>query len=65
MDWSSLVTRERQSRQFQRETHITNKVIFFLRDIEKVNKTCFFQWLSAHVNIEGNEKEDKLAKEAS
>ena len=33
-----------------------------MRDLEKLNKTCFLQWLPVHVNIEGNEKENKLAK---
>ena len=64
MDWSSFVTQQLPSRQFQKETLSSPiKISSFLRDIEKLNKTCLLQWLPAHVNIEGNKKADKLVKE--
>ena len=35
-----------------------------MRDIEKLNKTCFLYWLYAQVNTEENEKAEKFAKDA-
>ncbi|KAF8796655.1 hypothetical protein HNY73_001004 [Argiope bruennichi] len=45
-------------------SQLTQDIILFLNEITKAQRTCILQWISAHVDIKGNEKVDILAKEA-
>ncbi|GFV93730.1 probable RNA-directed DNA polymerase from transposon BS [Trichonephila clavipes] len=46
------------------ETNIACVIITFLEQLHNKRKSCILQWIPAHVNIEGNECADSLAKEA-
>ncbi|GFY28796.1 RNA-directed DNA polymerase from mobile element jockey [Trichonephila clavipes] len=46
------------------ETNISCDIITFLEQLHNKRKSCILQWIPAHVNIEGNECADSLAKEA-
>ncbi len=46
------------------ETNITSEIIVLLERFHSKGKSCVLQWIPAHVNIEGNECADSLAKEA-
>ncbi|GFW65982.1 probable RNA-directed DNA polymerase from transposon BS [Trichonephila clavipes] len=46
------------------ETNISCDVITLLEQLHNKRKSCILQWIPAHVNIEGNECADSLAKEA-
>ncbi|GFV83483.1 probable RNA-directed DNA polymerase from transposon BS [Trichonephila clavipes] len=46
------------------ETNISCDIITLLEQLHNKRKSCILQWIPAHVNIEGNECADSLAKEA-
>ncbi|GFX12622.1 RNase H domain-containing protein [Trichonephila clavipes] len=46
------------------ETNISCDIITLLEQLHNKRKSCILQWIPAHVNIEGNEGADSLAKEA-
>ncbi|GFT33095.1 uncharacterized protein K02A2.6 [Trichonephila clavipes] len=46
------------------ETNISCDIITLLEQLHSKRKSCILQWIPAHVNIEGNECADSLAKEA-
>ncbi|GFS58119.1 probable RNA-directed DNA polymerase from transposon BS [Trichonephila clavipes] len=46
------------------ETIISCDIITLLEQLHNKRKSCILQWIPAHVNIEGNECADSLAKEA-
>ncbi|GFY05450.1 RNase H domain-containing protein [Trichonephila clavipes] len=46
------------------ETNISCDIITLLEQLHNKRKSCILQWIPAHVNIEGNECADNLAKEA-
>ncbi|GFV26284.1 hypothetical protein TNCV_4586231 [Trichonephila clavipes] len=46
------------------ETNISCDIITVLEQLHSKRKSCILQWITAHVNIEGNECADSLAKEA-
>ncbi|GFY10853.1 RNase H domain-containing protein [Trichonephila clavipes] len=46
------------------ETNISCDSITLLEQLHNKRKSCILQWIPAHVNIEGNECADSLAKEA-
>ncbi|GFY26226.1 RNase H domain-containing protein [Trichonephila clavipes] len=46
------------------ETNISCDIITLLEQLRNKRKSCILQWIPAHVNIEGNECADSLAKEA-
>ncbi|GFX59967.1 RNase H domain-containing protein [Trichonephila clavipes] len=45
------------------DTNITSAINVLLESLHCKGKSCLLQWISAHVNIEGNECADSLAKE--
>ncbi|GFU14095.1 RNase H domain-containing protein [Trichonephila clavipes] len=46
------------------KTNISCDIITLLEQLHNKRKSCTLQWIPAHVNIEGNECADSLAKEA-
>ncbi|GFS84960.1 RNA-directed DNA polymerase from mobile element jockey [Trichonephila clavipes] len=46
------------------EANISCDIITLLEQLHNKRKSCILQWIPAHVNIEGNECADSLAKEA-
>ncbi|GFW42395.1 probable RNA-directed DNA polymerase from transposon BS [Trichonephila clavipes] len=46
------------------ETNISCDIITLLEQLHNKRKSCILQWIPAHVNIQGNECADSLAKEA-
>ncbi|GFV43773.1 RNase H domain-containing protein [Trichonephila clavipes] len=46
------------------ETNISCDIITLLEQLHNKKQSCILQWIPAHVNIEGNECADSLAKEA-
>ncbi|GFX58018.1 hypothetical protein TNCV_4047761 [Trichonephila clavipes] len=46
------------------ETNISFDIITILEQLHSKRKSCILQCIPAHVNIEGNEFADSLAKEA-
>ncbi|GFX05718.1 RNase H domain-containing protein [Trichonephila clavipes] len=46
------------------ETNISCDIITLLEQLHNKRKSCILQWIPAHVNIEGNEGADSLAKKA-
>ncbi|GFW71446.1 RNase H domain-containing protein [Trichonephila clavipes] len=46
------------------ETDISCDIVAFLEQLHNKRKSCTLQWIPAHVNTEGNECADGLAKEA-
>ncbi|GFU50534.1 RNase H domain-containing protein [Trichonephila clavipes] len=45
------------------DTNITSDINVLLESLHCRGKSCLLQWIPAHVNIEGNECADSLAKE--
>ncbi|GFS78214.1 RNase H domain-containing protein [Trichonephila clavipes] len=45
------------------DTNITSAINVLLESLHCKGKSCLLQWIPAHVNIEGNECADSLAKE--
>jgi ribonuclease HI len=45
------------------ETNVTSAINVLLEELHGNGKSCLLQWIPAHVNIEGNECADSLAKE--
>ncbi|GFX74446.1 RNase H domain-containing protein [Trichonephila clavipes] len=45
------------------DTNITSAINVLLESLHCKGKSCLLQWIPAHVNIEGNEFADSLAKE--
>ncbi|GFU91524.1 RNA-directed DNA polymerase from mobile element jockey [Trichonephila clavipes] len=46
------------------ETNISCDIITLIEQLHSKRKSCILQWIPAHVNFEGNECADSLAKEA-
>nr|XP_042905704.1 uncharacterized protein LOC122270829 [Parasteatoda tepidariorum] len=45
------------------ETNVTSAINVLLEGLHGNGKSCLLQWIPSHVNIEGNESADSLAKE--
>ncbi|GFT01034.1 RNase H domain-containing protein [Trichonephila clavipes] len=53
-----------RSHKKRRDQHLLCDIITLLEQLHNKRKSCILQWIPAHVNIEGNECSDSLAKEA-